>query len=48
MNFEVLRFWKPEEQIERYNRAQRMANEKHFYQYSNQFIIDSTIIDARP
>lgn len=48
MNFELLKFWKPAEQIERYNKAPRMANEKHFYPYSNQFVLDGTIVDARP
>jgi len=48
MNFEVLKFWKPEEQMKRYNRTPRMANEKHFYPYSNQFVIDSAVADARP
>jgi choline-sulfatase len=48
MNFELLKFWKPAEQIERYNKAPRMANEKHFYPYSNQFVLDGTVIDARP
>ncbi len=49
MNFEVLKFWKPEEQLERYNKAPRMENEKHFYPYSNQFVMaDGTVIDAKP
>lgn len=48
MNFELLKFWKPAEQTERYNKAPRMANEKHFYPYSNQFVLDGTIVDAKP
>jgi len=49
MNLEVLKFWKPEEQMERYNKTPRMENEKHFYPYSNQFVLaDGTVIDAKP
>ncbi len=48
MNAQLLKFWKPSEQIARYNDAPRVANEKHFYPFSNQFVVDSTIVDARP
>lgn len=45
----VEEFWKPEEQIERYNKTPIMKREKHFYEYSNQFMLgDGTIADARP
>lgn len=48
MNAQLLKFWKPSEQIARYNDAPRVAAEKHFYPFSNQFVVDSTIVDARP
>ena len=35
--------------MERYNKTPRMENEKHFYPYSNQFVLaDGTVIDAKP
>lgn len=46
---EVDAFWEPNRQIERYDRTPRMPREKHFYEYSNQFVLgDGTIVDARP
>lgn len=42
-------FWKPEEYPERLARTPKMSREKHFYEFSNQFITgDGRIIDARP
>jgi len=42
-------FWRPDEQRERYRRTPRMEREKHFYPYSNQFLLgDGTVADARP
>lgn len=49
MNMDVLKFWNPAEQIKRYETAPRMQNEKHFYEFSNQFVhADGTVTDARP
>ena len=46
---DVERFWEPDLQRERYDRTPRMPREKHFYEYSNQFVLgDGTIVDARP
>lgn len=45
----IIDFWEPEKQIERYHGAPKMPHEKHFYPYSNQFVLgDGTIVDARP
>jgi choline-sulfatase len=45
----VLDFWHPEEQLNRYNSTPRMPREKHFYPYSNQFMLgNGTIADAQP
>ncbi len=45
----VVEFWKPEQQLERYRRTPKMPHEKHFYPYSNQFVLgDGVIVDARP
>lgn len=42
-------FWQPEKQLDRYHKTPMVKREKHFYQFSNQFILsDGTIIDARP
>jgi choline-sulfatase len=46
---QVEAFWEPEKQMERYRTCPRMAKEKHFYPYSNQFVSgDGTIVDAAP
>jgi choline-sulfatase len=45
----VQEFWEPAKQRERYDRTPRMPREKHFYEFSNQFILgDGTVVDARP
>lgn len=45
----VTRFWHPEEQAHRYSTTPRMAREKHFYEFSNQFLLgDGVVVDARP
>ncbi len=42
-------FWRPDEQRARYDRTPRMPREKHYYFYSNQFMLgDGTVVDARP
>lgn len=42
-------FWKPEEYMERLAATPIMCKEKHFYEFSNQFITgDGRILDARP
>lgn len=45
----VIRFWEPEHQLERYQATPMMTREKHFFEWSNQFVgSDGTIINARP
>ena len=45
----VIAFWEPEKQLERYNNCPMMSNEKHFYFYSNQFMLsDGNLADGRP
>ena len=45
----VIDFWEPDKQIDRFNATPSMAREKHFYEYSNQFMLgDGTVVDARP
>ncbi len=45
----VEEFWEPEKQRDRYDRTPRMPKEKHFYPFSNQFVLgDGTIVDGRP
>lgn len=45
----VENFWAPDDMRSRYDATPRMPREKHFYPYSNQFLVgDGTIFDARP
>ncbi|TVY11180.1 sulfatase family protein [Paenibacillus cremeus] len=45
----VIEFWEPQKQLERYHNTPKMRREKHFYPYSNQFLLsDGTIVDGRP
>ncbi len=45
----VLAFWQPEQQLARYHARPRMERQKHFYEFSNQFVLgDGSIVDARP
>lgn len=45
----VLAFWKPDHQLARYEACPRMSRQKHFYPYSNQFVLgEGGIVDARP
>ena len=45
----VLAFWEPEKQLARYETRPRMSRQKHFYEFSNQFVLgDGAVIDARP
>ncbi|MDP3072921.1 MAG: sulfatase-like hydrolase/transferase [Opitutaceae bacterium] len=45
----VVEFWQPAQQLARYHAHPRMARQKHFYEFSNQFMLGSgTIVDARP
>jgi choline-sulfatase len=49
MRQQIVKFWKPEQQLERYERCPMMGHEKHFYLYSNQFASsDGEIFNARP
>ncbi len=46
---QVERFWEPQAQLARYQRTPRMAREKHFYFYSNQFLTgEGIVVDAQP
>jgi choline-sulfatase len=45
----VIDFWEPDKQMQRYHAAPRMAKQKHFYEYSNQFVMgNGIIVDGRP
>jgi len=45
----VIAFWEPGNFMSRYMGTPMMRTEKHYYPYSNQFVLsDGTIIDARP
>jgi choline-sulfatase len=42
-------FWRPEEYMERLAATPIMCKEKHFYEFSNQFVTgDGRVLDARP
>ena len=42
-------FWRPDEFRHRYDATPRMPREKHFYPYSNQFLVgNGRVFDARP
>ncbi len=46
---EAIRFWKPDEQQSRFERTPVMQREKHFYPYSNQFVLgEGVVVDGRP
>jgi choline-sulfatase len=45
----VIAFWKPDQFLQRYQKTPRMSREKHFYEFSNQFLLgDGSVADARP
>lgn len=45
----VEEYWMPADQPGRYDKTPRMSREKHFYPFSNQFLLgDGTFADARP
>lgn len=45
----VIEFWRPDEFFPRYQKTPRMARAKHFYEFSNQFLLgDGSVVDARP
>jgi choline-sulfatase len=45
----AISLWEPEKQQERYTKTPMASREKHFYKYSNQFLLgDGTVSDARP
>ena len=45
----VVDFWQPDGQLERYAGTPRMSREKHFYEFSNQFILgNGQVADAKP
>ncbi len=42
-------FWQPDQQLHRYQNTPRMQREKHFYPYSNQFVVgNGVVVDASP
>lgn len=42
-------FWEPDRYLERLRKTPIMSREKHFYEFSNQFVTgDGVIVDARP
>lgn len=41
-------FWEPEKQRQRYDEHPKMGRQKHFYPYSNQFVVGGAVVDARP
>jgi choline-sulfatase len=48
-NAEVRAFWKPETYLNRLAATPRTRREKHFYEFSNQFILgNGTVANARP
>lgn len=49
LNAEMHRFWEPEKHLERMASTPRSKREKHFNEFSNQFVLgDGTMADARP
>ncbi len=45
----TIEFWKPDEYLERLHATPIMSKEKHFYPFSNQYVVgDGRVIDARP
>lgn len=46
---QAVRFWSPDEQQSRFDATPVMRREKHFYPYSNQFVLgEGVVVDARP
>jgi choline-sulfatase len=46
---DLIAFWKPEEQLQRLRSTPKVSREKHFYEFSNQFILgNGTVVNARP
>ncbi|MCL5270009.1 MAG: hypothetical protein M1457_05540, partial [bacterium] len=46
---EVIAFWRPAEQLARAARTPKAEREKHFYPYSNQFMLGGgAVANARP
>ena len=49
LHADLVTFWKPEEQLQRIKQTPKVPREKHFYEFSNQFVLGSGIVaDARP
>ena len=49
LNSDVLRFWEPNKHHERLSSTPRVRREKHFYEFSNQFMLGNGIVsNARP
>jgi choline-sulfatase len=45
----VIEFWRPDEFLQRSQKTPGMARPKHFYEFSNQFLLgDGSVVDARP
>jgi choline-sulfatase len=46
---EAIRFWEPDKQMARFENTPVMRREKHFYPYSNQFVLgEGVVVDGRP
>ena len=49
LDAEVRRFWKPEKHLDRIASTPRVKREKHFYEFSNQFMLgNGTVANGRP
>jgi len=49
LDAEVRRFWKPDEHLDRLASTPRARREKHFYEFSNQFVLgNGAVANARP
>ncbi len=49
LDTEVRRFWEPEKHLDRLSSTPRSKREKHFYEFSNQFMLGNGIVsNARP
>jgi choline-sulfatase len=49
LNNDVLHFWNPDKHLERIASTPRVKREKHFYEFSNQFMLgNGIVINGRP
>ncbi len=46
---QAIEFWQPDQYLQRLAATPMARREKHFYEFSNQFLLgDGTVADARP